>query len=52
MAQARSFRDYIAHRFYNELLNAVAGYLTEGAASLRVSSLAGGVQRAVSEPGH
>lgn len=38
MAQVRSFRDYVSHRFYNELYASIADFLTDGAATLGVSS--------------
>lgn len=38
MSQARSFRDYIAHRFYNELFDAVSDFLSENAGTLGVRS--------------
>ena len=39
MAQARSFREYVAHRFYNELFDAVQDFLSDGgAASLGIRS--------------
>ncbi|HAS04571.1 MAG TPA: transcriptional regulator [Dehalococcoidia bacterium] len=38
MAQSRSFRDYVANRFYNELHVAVSGYLEQNHRDLDVSS--------------
>ena len=38
MAQARSFRDYVTHRFYNELFAAITDFLTDGASALNISS--------------
>jgi hypothetical protein len=39
MTQARSFREYVAHRFYNELFDAVQDFLSDGgAASLGIRS--------------
>jgi len=38
MAQNRSFKDYVANRFYNELFDAVSGYLEQNHRDLDVSS--------------
>lgn len=38
MAQNRSFKDYVANRFYNELFDAVSGYLEHNHRDLDVSS--------------
>lgn len=38
MAQNRSFKDYVANRFYNELYDAVSGYLEQNQNDLDVSS--------------
>ena len=38
MTQARSFREYISHRFYNELFAATAVFLADCIASLDISS--------------
>jgi len=38
MTQSRSFREYISNRFYNELFNAVSGYLEQNHRNLEVSS--------------
>lgn len=38
MAQNRSFKDYVANRFYNELYEAVSSYLEQNHRDLDVSS--------------
>ncbi|NLE04240.1 MAG: transcriptional regulator, partial [Crenarchaeota archaeon] len=38
MTQNRSFKDYIANRFYNELFDAVSSYLEQNHRNLDVSS--------------
>jgi len=38
MAQNRSFKDYVANRFYNEFWNAVSDYLEQNHRDLGVSS--------------
>lgn len=38
MTQNRSFKDYVANRFYNELYNAVSSYLEQNHRDLDVSS--------------
>lgn len=38
VAQNRSFKDYVANRFYNELCDAVSGYLEQNHRDLDVSS--------------
>ena len=38
MAQARSFQDYVAHRFHNELSAAIEGFLAENTSKLNLSS--------------
>ena len=38
MAQNRSFKDYVANRFYNELYDAVSSYLEQNHRDLDVSS--------------
>lgn len=38
MAQTRSFKEYVANRFYNDLFAAVSGFLCENRQNLNVSS--------------
>jgi hypothetical protein len=38
MAQNRSFKEYVANRFYNELFDAVSSYLEQNHRDLDVSS--------------
>ena len=38
MTQNRSFKDYVANRFYNELFDAVSSYLEQNHRDLDVSS--------------